>query len=169
MLFEEGRPIRTSIARPQLDPATLRVAIHPQRDCVRVAVAGELDVANAEALQTQLDELRAAGFRRVLLDLRELAFMDSSGVRLIVTEDRLARGDGRRFGVIKGRPAVQRALDLCGVSDTLDVRDSVPAAPVIRESPVRRAGRSRTDERVAVQRYVAALRYQFRSPRRLST
>lgn len=96
------------------------IAVDPQRDVVRVAPAGELDAANAGALQAQLDDLHGAGFKHVVLDLRELTFMDSTAIRLILEEDRLARSSGRRLSLIKGSPAVQRVLSICGLSEQLD-------------------------------------------------
>lgn len=99
----------------------------PQRDAVRVAPAGELDLANAAALQAQLDDLHDAGFKHVVLDLRELTFMDSAAVRLILKEDRLARSTGRHLSLIEGSPTVQRVLNICGVADQLDFADPPPA------------------------------------------
>ena len=61
-----------------------RVDVHPERDSVRVVPVGELDTATADELQTKLCELREAGFDRVVLDLRELEFLDSTGLRLLV-------------------------------------------------------------------------------------
>ena len=99
----------------------------PQRDVVRVAPTGELDLASAAALQAQLDDLHDAGFTHVVLDLRELTFMDSAAVRLILKEDRLARSTGRRLSLIEGSPTVQRVLNTCGVADQLDFADPPPA------------------------------------------
>ncbi|MDP1849261.1 MAG: STAS domain-containing protein [Solirubrobacteraceae bacterium] len=143
------------------------MSVHPQRGAVRVAPCGELDVASAASLQAQLDELRVAGFEHVVLDLRELTFMDSSGVRLILGEDRLARSAGRRFSLIAGVPAVQRVLGVCGVSAQLDLDDRF-AEPASGRVVWRHADVDRQRLSIAFQGYVAQLRRQGRSTRRLS-
>jgi anti-sigma B factor antagonist len=156
--------IRKSTGRSQHDPSALHIDVHPQRRSVRVAVAGELDIAGAGALQTQLDKLRGTGFTDVVLDLRDLEFMDSSGVGLILAEDRRARGAGQRFSVVAGRPAVQRALALCGVADELDF--VAPAPPRGTRPPSPRATFERAHRAIALQCYLAELRQQGRAPRR---
>jgi stage II sporulation protein AA (anti-sigma F factor antagonist) len=161
-------PIRRSHrSQHNPDPSALHVDVHPQRRSVRVAIAGELDVANVGVLQTQLDDLRDAGFAHVVLDLRKLTFMDSSGVRLILREDRLARSAGRRFSLVEGIPAVQRPLVLCGLLEGLEFGDlgqsaAQPAGRVAsRPAAIEHAHRG-----IALQSYLAELRQQGRSPRR---
>lgn len=142
--------------------------MHPQRDAVRVVPGGELDMANAGALQAQLDELRAAGFAHVMLDLRQLTFMDSSGVRLIFREDRRARSAGHRFSLIAGSPEVQRVLTVCGLEERLDFGDPVAQAPPKRVVSPRPAGAERPGLGLAFQCYLAQLRQQGRATSRLS-
>lgn len=86
---------------------------------VRVTPRGELDLATAPDVERRLRELRESGFDHVLLDLRELAFMDSSGLRLVMHEDAAARADGRTFHVVPGVPAVQRIFELACVTERL--------------------------------------------------
>jgi len=161
----EASTISTTV-RSQHDPSPLLISVHPQRSTVRVAPSGELDLVNAAALQAQLDELRAAGFEHIVLDLRELTFIDSSGVRLIIREDRVARSTGRRFSLIAGAAPIQRVLTICGLAARLHFEDPfgssvsrpVVSADVASERP--RLG-------VAFQGYVAQLRRQGRSTSRL--
>jgi len=101
--------------------APFRVDVHPEREVVRVVPVGELDVATAPELEAQLHELRSSGFERVALDLRELNFVDSTGIRVIVTEHQFATANDREFSLIGGRPAVRRALELCGLLKHLRV------------------------------------------------
>ncbi len=97
------------------EPASLRVDVHPERTVVRVAPAGELHLGTAELLAQQLRELRESGFEQIVLDLRKLTFVDSTGVALIMAEDRCARGNGHDLTLISGPPPIQRVLELCGV------------------------------------------------------
>jgi anti-anti-sigma factor len=97
----------------------LRCEVIPQRDEVRVRPVGSLDLATVKVLEDQLVELREAGFRRFVLDLAELSFMDSTGLRLILRWDAEARGDGFDLGLIAGPPPVQRVFELTGTLDRL--------------------------------------------------
>jgi anti-anti-sigma factor len=58
-----------------------------------------------------------------VLDLRELTFLDSTGLRLILSERMAARKTGGRFELIAGPPEVQRVFELTRVLDALTFRD----------------------------------------------
>ena len=107
--------------RLQQEYGPFRVDVHPERDVVRVVPVGELDIATAPQLEAELHELRRSGFDHVVLDLRELHFVDSTGIRVIVTEHQYAATNDREFSLIDGRPAVQRALELCGLLERMRV------------------------------------------------
>lgn len=111
-----------TIRSSKRQPTQFCVHVMPERDTVRVVPVGELDLATAGGLEAQLHELRDTGFAHVVLDLRELEFLGSSGIRVIVIEHQCARPRGRDFSLIGGSPAVQRALELCGLLEQLTFR-----------------------------------------------
>jgi anti-sigma B factor antagonist len=94
------------------DAEQLRCEVTPERDLVRVRPVGALDAATAPVLRAEVDELRAAGFRHVLLDLSGLEFMDSSGVHLALALDAAARSDGFTLALVPGPAPVQRIFEL---------------------------------------------------------
>jgi anti-sigma B factor antagonist len=96
-----------------------RVEVEPDRDAVRVCPIGELDLSTVSEVRAQLDELRSAGFRRLILDLRGTTFMDSSGVRLALDANATSAADGTRFAIVPGPPEVQRTFEVAGLSDRL--------------------------------------------------
>ena len=51
--------------------------------------------------------------------MRGLTFIDSSGIRAILAENQFAETNGREFSLISGPPAVQRALEVCGLLERL--------------------------------------------------
>lgn len=90
---------------------------------------GDLDVATAPDLQAAVVRICASGTRIVTLDLRDLAFMDSSGLAAIIAASRLCRNLAYEFRLIPGPPAVQRVFELTGVADGLQFeRTSAPVA-----------------------------------------
>jgi anti-sigma B factor antagonist len=102
-------------------------ALH-DRDAAWVHLAGELDLASAPALR---DTLRDAETRAqiVLLDLRDLTFMDSAGVHAIVRACVRAQRAGRRLILVRGPRQVDRLLALAGVADRLEIDDSPREPP----------------------------------------
>jgi len=103
---------------PSLDlPPPFDVTVYPDRTVVRVVPCGELDVASRDVLAAQLDELWDSGWTDVVVDLRELTFMDSSGVHLLLRHRRRASETGAGFAIIDGPPCVARTLQLCGAHD----------------------------------------------------
>jgi anti-anti-sigma factor len=96
----------------------LDVQTHHIGDTDVVAPIGELDLGTAHALGAAL-AAAGAGAPRVVLDLRRLTFVDSSGIGIIVKFKRHFAVEGIRFGVVKGDDAVQRAFALCHVEPLL--------------------------------------------------
>ena len=82
---------------------------------VRLVVSGELDLAVAEMLGDRLRQLRKAGCD-VRLDLGELDFIDSSGLRDLITALAESRSDGWRLDIDpRVSEAVRRTVDLAGL------------------------------------------------------
>jgi anti-sigma B factor antagonist len=96
-----------------------RCDVVPERDAVRVVPVGELDLACAGGVAAQLDDLFGAGLGHVVLDLRELTFLDSSGLRMILEAKGAAKERSVRFTLIPGRPEVQRVFEVTGTGDSL--------------------------------------------------
>jgi len=101
--------------------APFRVDVHPERDVVRVAPVGELDLATAPLLERELLELRDSGFDHVVLDMHNLSFIDSSGLRVVLAEHRHADATDRRFSLLGVPPVIHRALEVCGLLAHLDI------------------------------------------------
>lgn len=89
-------------------------------DAAWVHVAGALDIATSPELDRALRESPA---RLVVLDLRDLAFMDCSGVHTIVDASVSARHDGRRLILLRGTPNVDRVFALTGTDDEVEIGD----------------------------------------------
>ena len=88
-------------------------------DTELIAVRGELDLASGPELESELQSISPGEVRLVVVDLRELEFMDSTGLSIIVrAHHRLAR-DGCELSLVRGTPQVQRLLDLTGVAERL--------------------------------------------------
>lgn len=88
-----------------------------------VAVEGELDLASGPLLQAHIDQVLTDRSGTVLIDLRGLEFMDSTGLSIMVKAHHDAEAAARRLVLVKGPPQVQRLLELTGLADRLEVVD----------------------------------------------
>lgn len=87
-----------------------------------VTVVGELDVATSQELERELAKLNEVAL--VVVDLRGLTFIDSTGLGVLVRAHQRAQDGARRFGVVRGGGQVNRLLTLTGLDTELLVGDS---------------------------------------------
>ena len=80
---------------------------------------GDLDIASAPALSEAVESAVGASAQTVTIDLRRVGFMDSSGIRALVTAYRRSRRAGFSLALLPGPPAVQRLLEATGLDDVL--------------------------------------------------
>ena len=96
-----------------------------------VHVEGELDVDTTPQLEQTLREPHSQA-RLVVLDMRELAFMDSCGVHAIVNASARARQLGRRLVLLRGPPDVDRVFGLTGNNRYVEDGDLPPVDPSVQ-------------------------------------
>src|SRR4051812_32988586 len=89
--------------------SAFRVDVAQQRDTMRVCPVGELDVATVGRVRARIDDALASA-RCLILDLRQVTFLDSAGLHLAVDTARVAKRHGTEFAIIGGRPSVQRTF-----------------------------------------------------------
>jgi anti-anti-sigma factor len=84
----------------------------------RLVLGGELDLATAHELPEAA--AAAAGRGGLVIDLRQLRFIDSTGLRALILVHRECEAGGRRLRLIPGPEAVQRLFELTGVDKLLE-------------------------------------------------
>ncbi len=101
----------------------LKIGLEPDPQGVRVRLVGELDLATAPELDRVLDELAGNGHDRLLIDLDDLVFMDSTGLASMFRAQRAADANGHRLMVRGGSRRIHRLFELAGVLDLLMFED----------------------------------------------
>ena len=96
-----------------------------------VHVEGELDIDTTPQLEQTLRDPQSRA-RLIVLDMRELAFMDSSGVHAIDNASARARQLGRRLVLLRGPPDVDRVFTLTGNSADVENGELEPVEPAVR-------------------------------------
>lgn len=95
-----------------------------ERDGVAVmALSGELDLATAPILRENLARLEESGPVTIKVDLREVTFIDSSGLKEFLEARSRAKDNGHRLLFSGASPAAQRLFELTGTRFLLDEKE----------------------------------------------
>ena len=108
------------------DPTGFSISISDRDGRAVVVLRGELDLATAPDLEAALNERLDTG-QDVAVDLRELDFMDSTGLRVLVSAHARVQDTDQSFVIVRPLPGapIERILAVAGVASVLDVVDDV--------------------------------------------
>jgi anti-sigma B factor antagonist len=112
---------------PEVAPLDFDTTLTSAGDAL-IALSGELDLSGAPALEDEIRRLAGAeGVQRVVLDLRGLEFLDSSGLRVVAMAERRLSGAGRNLVLVRGVETVQRVFEITRLDERLHFVDSPDA------------------------------------------
>jgi anti-anti-sigma factor len=106
----------------QVRSGTLALQLEHEGETRTLRLRGELDLANAEMLEAELGKALDDDASRVLVDMRELTFIDSTGIAILVAA--MNRGGDRLRFLPSEAPAVTRVLQLTGVEQRMALLES---------------------------------------------
>ncbi len=102
----------------------LSLDVRASGDTTVLALHGELDLATTVAVRRALDDIDQNPPQRLIIDLSGLSFMDSCGVKLLVTEsNRARRRSDLQLEIRPGPRSVQRVIEILGLDATLPFRE----------------------------------------------
>lgn len=104
------------------------ISSHRLEQGIVIAPAGDVDLATAPIVE---DELRRAEQSDgvIVLDLGQVSFMDSTGLRVVITADQRARDRGASLRIAHVPPQVGRLFDLVGIAEHLEIVDVLERRP----------------------------------------
>jgi anti-sigma B factor antagonist len=105
----------------------------PAGDCAVLQVTGEVDVYTAPMLRERIRELAAKGAVHLIADLRQVDFLDSTGLGVLVGGLKRLREDGGSLALVISTPRILRIFQITGLTKALAVRQS--AADAITADP----------------------------------
>lgn len=108
------------------DVRELRIQTHESPEETVLVLEGELDIASTPRLTEELERV-PAGSSRIVIDLRKVTFLDSTGLRALVAASDQVERWGRSFALVRGPQQVDRLLNLTRVSERLTILEE-PAA-----------------------------------------
>ena len=99
----------------------LRITVEPGDDRDVVHLDGELDPHTAPLLKQEVDRLAEGGSTHVVLDLSRLAFIDSSGLRVVISAHRDMADRGGQLTLRSPSDTAQRLLEITGLVDHITI------------------------------------------------
>lgn len=106
----------------EVAPDALAITTSREGDALSLALYGELDLGTAPLLERALRKSQSKS-HRVVVDLRGLEFMDSTGVKTLLSAVRLWRGNGCRLTLRRGPRQVQRLFELTHTQQSFTFED----------------------------------------------
>jgi len=108
------------------EPPTLSMRSTRRDEIHVIALCGELDLTTSAEVDRELRRVEQTSTDAVAIDLRELTFIDSTGIRLTLQAQRRCARNGKPLMIVRGTTQVQRLFDICGVGDTMPFVDELP-------------------------------------------
>ncbi len=103
----------------------LDVETRPGDALVQVVLRGELDLSTVEKVEEELARVEGDEIKVLVLDLSGLSFLDSTGLRLMVTAHQRAEKEGRRLVIVKGPETVHRVFTITKLDEKLEMVDDL--------------------------------------------
>jgi anti-sigma B factor antagonist len=105
-----------------------------------LTLIGELDLASTPLLEQRIKQFCDDGATEILLDLSRLAFMDSTGLRVILNSAEVCQRYDCEFSLTPGPPAVQRVFEITGMLKHLPFTGPTATSPSTSEASPRDIG-----------------------------
>jgi anti-sigma B factor antagonist len=107
--------------------ADLEIDTHKNAGVVQVSLTGEFDLAGLPRFEERIAAVESEVPKAIVIDLTGLRFMDSSGLRALVTADDRARKQQRRLAIVPGPPEVRRVFEITKLDTRLDLVENASA------------------------------------------
>lgn len=121
---------------------TLRIQVGPrQSDAQLVAVAGRLDTDTYGELDAALAPILTSGVHSLVLDLADLVYISSAGVRSIFKARKALAGHGGKVLVARLQPQIQKVFDVVKAVPLEEIFTSVAEADAYLDAMQRKVMR----------------------------
>jgi anti-sigma B factor antagonist len=102
--------------------------IGPTGDCAVLQIAGDLDAYTAPFLRDRMRDLTAVGVRHVIADLRQVDFLDSTGLGVLIGGLKRFREHGGSMAPVVTKSSILKIFQITGLTSVLPPRSSVSDA-----------------------------------------
>ena len=119
VLTTSGAP--EAAGRPAVNPGELHVSVSGTQPEYEVRLLGELDMSTAPQLREELLRLTSGGATMVTVDLSQLAFVDSTGLSVLITGLKRLRQQGGEMALRSPTPGTRRVLEITGLTEVFAI------------------------------------------------
>lgn len=105
----------------------LGIDVREEAGLAHVVVQGEFDLAGIQQFEDRVRDAETSAPRAIVIDLSDVEFMDSSGLRALVMASERAEKAGRRLAIVPGPPQVRRVFEITQLDSRLDLVEDASA------------------------------------------
>jgi anti-anti-sigma factor len=105
-------------------PGSLTISNVVENGTTSLCLEGELDLASAQRMEESLAKMEAEQPPRLVVDLRRLAFIDSTGLRLLIQANARAHERGGELVLRPGDASIQKVFEMTGALDVLHFEEA---------------------------------------------
>jgi anti-sigma B factor antagonist len=116
------------LSNPRRLERPFEMRLEPRGRMTLLLLAGEFDIGAKNEFEARLADALSAGPEEVIVDLRDVEFIGSTGLRLLLEAWNLSRRDGFDFTLLPVTGAVRRLFEETGLDQTFPIVDGVPAS-----------------------------------------
>jgi anti-anti-sigma factor len=103
----------------------LTTRIDSRNGVTRIALAGEVDMATVPVLKQQLAQAEQDGAASIMVDLRDVTFIDSQGLHALLRARERAQSNGHRLLIVGASPSARRLFQITGKEFLIDEQEAV--------------------------------------------
>lgn len=104
-----------------VNPGDLRVVVSGDNGSHEVRLQGELDLGTASQLRDELARLAAGGAQFITVDMSDLAFIDSTGLSVLITGLKRLRQQGGDMALRAPKPSTRKVLEITGLTEVFSI------------------------------------------------
>lgn len=104
----------------------LSFATHQHHSWHVVGVSGDVDLSNAEEVKNAIETAMAAGAKEIVVDLRQVGFMDSTGLRVMIESHEKLEADGGKLAIVASEGPIERLFEITALHRYLSVSRDLP-------------------------------------------
>jgi anti-sigma B factor antagonist len=102
----------------------LQIDVRKEPDRIVLILHGELDLASTPLLQEEIESVETDGASLIVLDLDDLEFIDSTGLRIILAAHERSQERGQMLALTRGSQQVQRLMGITRAGEHLRIVES---------------------------------------------
>ncbi len=99
---------------------------HQHHSWFVISVTGDIDLSNADQVKTNIESAIGSGADKIAVDLRQVGFMDSTGLRVLIECHEQLTGEDRAFAIVAAKGPIGRLFEITALHKYLSILSDLP-------------------------------------------